>query len=203
MSIQAHLEGKVEEVLASTSVTRAQRIMQSRSGTVILAAISFFESALPVPILTDPFLVAAVLLNRAKAMQLVFVTMCASVLGGVMAYLMAAFFLDTILGFLTPDMVRQFETMVSSTEGSTFMLTILGAVTPVPYTIIAWVIAVIEGSLLIFIVASILGRGVRYSIIGYCVYRFGPLATKYAKRYIGITSIIIVLLVAAFVWLKM
>jgi membrane protein YqaA with SNARE-associated domain len=170
---------------------------------VVLAAISFFESALPVPILTDPFLVAAILLNRAQAIRLVIVTTASSVLGGVMAYVTATYFLESLLRWMTPGIVEHFERLIAGSEESTFILTLLGAITPVPYTLVAWAVAVIEGGVLVFVLASILGRGVRYGIIGYCVYRFGPLATQYAKRYIGVTSVVVVLALALLVWIKM
>ena len=92
-------------------------------------------------------------------------------------------------------MLEQFQSMVVSNQANTFVLTIMGAVTPIPYTIVAWVVAVLNGSLLVFIAASIVGRGLRYIIVGYSVYRFGPLAISYAKRYLGLVSIIVLILV--------
>lgn len=203
MSIHSQLEERVEVVLSSRPVSRAQQLMQSRTGATLLAAISFFESALPVPILTDPFLVAAVLMDRVRAVQLVLITTVASVLGGIMAYFTAAYFLETLLRWMTPGMVTQFESLISNSGESIFAITILGAITPVPYTLVAWVVAVLEGGLIMFVIASVLGRGVRYAIIGYCVHRFGPLAMRYARRYIGITSLFVVLAIVALWWLKM
>ena len=124
-------------------------------------------------------------------------------LGGVFAYFSAALFFEVILKFMTPTMLEQFQSMVVSNQANTFVLTIMGAVTPIPYTIVAWVVAVLNGSLLVFIAASIVGRGLRYIIVGYSVYRFGPLAISYAKRYLGLVSIIVLILVGFYIWLKM
>ena len=177
--------------------------MRSRSGTVMIAVISFVESALPLPILTDPFLVAAILADRAKAVRLVIVTTIASLIGGLCAYFAAAFFFETIMQWVTPGMLEQFNEMVSGNDSSTFVLTVIGAVTPVPYTIVAWVVAVLKGSIGVFIAASLLGRGARYAIVGYSTYKFGALAVSYAKRYVGIVSIIVALLAVLFVLYKM
>jgi membrane protein YqaA with SNARE-associated domain len=202
MSIEKDIEAKVEDVLQAKSVQKAQKIIQSRSGITILAAISFIESSLPLPLLTDPFLIAAVLVNRANTVKLVVVATVASVLGGLFAYFTAVLFFETLLAWMTPDMVGEFQAMVDTNGTSVFVLTIVGAVTPVPYTIVAWVAAFIKGGLVSFIVASILGRGLRYAIVGYSTYRFGPLAISYAKKYIGITSIFVFVLAALYIWLN-
>lgn len=203
MSLQQKLETQVETALSSESVKKAEEVIDSRSGTVMIAIISFLESAFPVPILTDPFLIAAILVNRTKAFRLVVVTTIASVAGGVCAYIAAAFFFDILLEYMTPFMVDEFNSMVSSNDSSAFILTLIGAVTPIPYTIVAWVVAVIEGGLAIFIAASVLGRGFRYALVGFCTYKFGPLAVSYARRYIALTSVVLVILVAFYLLLKL
>jgi len=105
--------------------------------------------------------------------------------------------------WMNPGVIAEFQRMVDSNESSTFAMTIVGAVTPVPYTLVAWAVAVLKGSVAIFIAASVIGRSVRYVIVGYCSYKFGPLAVKYAKRYIVSTSIIVLILIGIYVWLKM
>lgn len=199
---EKELEIRVEEVLRSDTVSKAKRLLGSRSGTTMIAAISFIESAFPVPIISDPFLVAAILVNRANVARLIMVTTIASVAGGVFAYFTAALFFDFLLQWMTPDIVEQFQSMVVSNKSSTLVLTLVGAVTPVPYTLVAWVVGVLKGGLVTFIAASILGRGLRYLIVGYSAYYFGPLAISYAKRYIGIISVFIIILAALFFWLN-
>lgn len=198
-----NIDTKVEQVLEAQTVSRAQQIMQSRSGLWIVTMISFVESALPIPILTDPFMAGAILLNRHKAVQIVLLTTVASVLGGLFAFASAALFLEVLLSWMTVGMTDQFNQIVSNENSSTAIITLIGAVTPVPYTLVAWAIAVIEGSLLVFIFVSILGRGFRYAVVGYCTYYFGPAAMKYAQKYLGLTSLIVLLLGIAYVWYKM
>jgi len=194
----------VEKVLASNTVSKAQKLMRSRSGLWLISAISFFEAALPLPLVTDPFLVGAVLADRVRVVRIVLATTIASVLGGVFAYYSAALFIEVIFKLLTPNMVDQFNSLIATNSGvSTFALTMAGAVTPVPYTMACWVVGVLKGNILVFIVASIIGRGARYVIVGYSVYKFGPLAISYAKRYLGIASIVTLVLVGLFVWHKM
>jgi len=105
--------------------------------------------------------------------------------------------------WMTPGVIEEFQTTITTNGSSAFVLTMVGAVTPVPYTIVAWAVAVIKGGLVAFIVASVLGRGLRYTIVAYSTYRFGPLAISYAKRYIGLTSVLVLVLAALYIWFKM
>lgn len=197
------LDARVERLLETNTVSGAQRIMQSRSGMLVLALISFIESALPLPILTDPFLVAAIMMNRARTVWFIVITIGASIVGGVVAYFSALYLFELLHYVMTDGMLAEFQRLVATNESNTFVLTIVGAVTPIPYTLVAWAVAVLQGSVWVFIGASILGRSVRYLIAGYCAYRFGPLAVKYARRYLGLTSLLILLLAVAYVWYKM
>lgn len=203
MSFEEKIETGVKQVLETNTVGKAREVLQARSGIKVLSAISFLESALPVPILTDPFLIAAILADRKNAFRLVVATTLTSVLGGVCAYFGALFFFETLSVWMSPEVMQQFNELVETNTSSTFVLTIVGAVTPIPYTVVAWVVAVLKGSPLAFVTASILGRGGRYTIVGYCVYRFGPLAISYVKRYVGLTSILVLILAGLFFWLKM
>lgn len=204
MSLEHDLEAKVEEVLQADSVVKAKRLMRSRSGVVLVGIISFVESALPLPILTDPFLIAAILAERANVVRLVVVTTVTSVLGGIFAYLTAAIALDLLIQWFPDVAISDFnQILASSNQSSAFMLAWIGAVTPVPYTAAAWVVAVMNGGIWTFITASILGRGLRYVIVGYSVYRFGPLATKYIKRYIGYITLVAIIGAVAYLILKM
>ena len=197
------LDTHVEKVLNTRTVTRAQTLMGSRSGLWLVAIVSFIESALPLPIITDPFMVAGILANRTHAGLMVLVTLVTSVLGGVTAFIMARYFFNWLEAMMTSGMLEQFQSLIAMDSSNTLLLTLVGAITPIPYTITAWVIAVGEGSLLMFIAASIIGRGFRYGVVGYCTYWFGPRALTYARRSIGLSSVVLILLVGVYVWVKL
>lgn len=203
MSLGQNIEGEVREVLKANTVEEAEKVVRSRqAGPLAIGTISFLEAVLPLPILTDPFLVAAVLLDRKRIHSLVVVTVITSVLGGAAAYLMAVYLFDLLMSVLSVEMVIQFNTMVNENTSGTFMLTLVGAVTPVPYTIVAWVVAVLKGNFLAFVAASTVGRAFRYGVVGYATYYFGPTAITYVKKYLGVTSIIILLAAATYFFLR-
>lgn len=203
MSLEREIENSVKQVLETNTVGKAKQVLEARSGVKALSIISFLESALPLPIFTDPFLIAAILIDKKNTHRLILATTIFSVLGGVAAYLMAHFFFEALSSLASPAAMAEFNNLVSSSDSNAFVVTLIGAVTPVPYTITAWVVAVMQGSLLAFVTASIIGRSFRYVIVGYCVYHFGPLAVTYAKRYVGLASVLILILAGLFFWYKM
>lgn len=200
---EKNIETQVEKILNTRTVSRAQELMGSRSGLWLVAIVSFLESALPIPLLTDPFLVAAIAFNRSQTFLITIITIISSVLGGIVAFFSALFFFDLILQYLSPETAYSLVVMTSDETRGTFILTIIGAFTPVPYTFVAWAVAVLGGNLFIFIIASTVGRATRYGIISWLVYRFGPMAVIWAKRSIGLTSVVIFVLAGLYLWLKM
>lgn len=202
METNTHPKTILEKILASDTVLKAQRVMRSRYGTSILAIISFLESFLPLPILTDPFLMAAIMVDRARTWRLVFVTMVSSVAGGFCAYLVAVWFRDVLFLLLNEETIAAINSFAVEGQGA-FLLTIIGAITPVPYTVIAWAVALSAGNPMMFILGSVVGRSIRYGIVGWCTYKFGPLAVRYAKRSILWTSVVTFVLFGIYVWLKM
>lgn len=198
-----NIDEQVEKILTTTTVSKAQEVMGSTSGLWLISAISVFESATPLPVLTDPFMVAAIMLNRANFLRIVLITTISSVIGGVIAYFTALFFLDLALQWLSPEAAFSLASMTATEQQNIFILTLIGAFTPVPYTLTAWAVGIMKGSLLVFIIASTIGRTVRYLIVGWLAYKFGPTAVKYAKRSIGLTSLALLIGVAVYFWLKM
>lgn len=197
------IQETVDQILATNTVTKAQALLASRKGWWFIGAISCIESATPIPVVTDPFMMAAILLNRAAYLKIIILTTATSVLGGLMAYLTAYFFMDILLNLFSPEVAFEIARLTATTDENTFILTLIGAFTPVPYTFTAWAVGALRGDIFLFIAASILGRGGRYIIGGWLTYRFGPMAVEKAKQSIGVTSIIILLLAAVYVWYKL
>lgn len=201
--LEEKLGEKVDKILATNTVTKAQSLLSSRRGMWLIAVVSFVESATPVPVITDPFMMAAILINRTAYLKIILLTTATSVLGGIVAYYTAYYFIDVLLSIFPPHTSFEIARAAANAEQNIFVLTLIGAFTPVPYTLTAWAIGVLQGGLLPFIAASVLGRGGRYLIAGWLTYQFGPRAVARARRSIGITSVIIVALAAIFFWYKM
>lgn len=191
---QTVLETQVEEVAA-----HAGGLLRSRYGLWTLAGVSFIESALLVPLITDPFLLAYILAHKKAAYRGVIVTTVASILGGLCAYALAFSFYEVIAErYLVGAVGGQFSDIVSQFKDGVFVVTLIGAVTPVPYTLVALGAGFLKANIVLFVAATLLGRGLRYALVGYVTFKFGDQALKMARRNIIFVSLI--LMVAAFIY---
>ena len=181
------------------AATKAGGLLRSRYGLWALAGISFVESALVVPIITDPFLVVYILANKKAVWKSIVVTTVSSVLGGIFAYVLALSFYEFIASqYLVGTTGEQFYSMFTQFQGSIFILTLLGALTPVPYTIVALGAGFVEGSFIAFVAASFIGRGLRYFIVGLLTHRFGEQALVLARKRILLATFLCILVVAVY-----
>lgn len=177
LSIEEKINHEMEDM-----ADKSKGFLGSRYGLWFVGFISFIESMLTIPIVTDPFMVAYILLHRKNIVMAVIVTTITSVLGGLAAYIMAAYFIDLALGMLTADTVTQFYDLANKFKDSTFILGFLGAITPVPFTLAALAAGAIKGNLVLFLLGCFIGRIIRYGIVGYLTYLYGHQALKIARE---------------------
>lgn len=177
-------------------------LLQTKYGLWFVGLVSFVESALPVPLVTDPFLILYILANRTRAVAGVVVTTIMSVLGGVTAFVTAAFFQPFLLAQFSDEVLAEFQSIVARFQEEMFVVTILGAVTPVPYTLVGYAAGFVEGSLLIFVVASVIGRGARYALVGYMTYRFGMKAMERLRGHITTLTVVTLFVIVLYFLFK-
>ena len=182
---------------------KASDLLRSRYGLSFLGMVSFVESALPVPLITDPFLVAYLLAVRSRVVAAVVVTTAASLLGGLLAYLGAVYFTEVTLTFLTPSMAADFYAVTDRFRDDTLWLAIVGAITPLPYTIVAMAAGAIKGDLLFFLLGSLLGRGFRYALLAALTVRYGDRALRLAERHLFLATGVVAVLLGAYLAYKL
>lgn len=191
---KTQLEEKVEDV-----AVKAGGILRSRYGLWALGAISFVESALVVPVITDPFLVAYILADKAAALRGVLVTTVTSVIGGVFAYAIAFLFYEFLAAqYLGGHVGEQFYAIAEEFNEGTLVITLLGAITPIPYTIVAMAAGFVRADLFIFIFGSLVGRGFRYALVGWLTYKYGERALAIARRQLFFVSIVCIVAAAMY-----
>lgn len=182
------IETHVEE-----ATVQAGGLLRSKYGLWALGGVSFIESALLVPIITDPFLVAYILADKKSAYKGVLVTLIGSILGGVLAYTIAFLFYEFITDrYLVGVVGEQFYVIVDRLKEGTFIISLLGAVTPIPYTLVAMGVGFVKGNFFWFLLASVLGRGARYAIVGVITYMFGEQALIIARRRVMLVTLVCV-----------
>lgn len=185
--------------------------MEHASGTygkVWLGLFSVTESIfLPVP--TDSFM-ALILLIKDNAKRWIYyatLTTVTSVIGAVIGYILA-FLLFDLFG---PQLISfygledQFSKVQGFLERSVFLFTFIGAVSPIPYKIFVLTAGFMKVNFWVFLLASIIGRGVRLYFIAWLIHKFGKQGVSLVKRYtVHITVIsLAVLLVYIFGYMWM
>jgi membrane protein YqaA with SNARE-associated domain len=166
----------------------------------ILGVISFVESALPIPIITDPFMVAYILAHRSRAILGVLVTTITSLLGGLAAYLVTAFFTEALLSSLNDTTLSEFNILRDQYAGSGLLLGFLGAITPVPFTLAAVVAGAMHSGAIMFLIGAGIGRIIRYGLTGYLTYRFGAVALKIVEKNIWPITLLACILAVVYLW---
>lgn len=187
-----------------TSVAqKAAKPLRSRYGIWGLATISFVESALIVPIITDPFLIAYIIANKRDTLRAIIVAIVSSVVGGVVAYLIAVGFFEVVVSpYISSETRSELFAVASEFEEGAFILSLTGALTPFPYTFVAIAAGLVKANLLFFILGSAVGRIFRYGFEGWLVYKFGEPALKIVKKQIVATSVLCALLIVLYLVYK-
>lgn len=130
-----------------------------------------FSDALFFPIPPDPLLIAISLPQRHMAIWLALLTTAASVLGAVAGYWLGRRYGRPALYRLAKESaVHRVESMF---ERYGAWAVIMAAITPLPYKVFAISAGVLDMDLRRFVLASIVGRGLRFLVIGVLITLFG------------------------------
>ena len=145
-----------------------------------LYAITFAESSF-FPIPPDPFLATYILIQPKKWFKISLLVTIYSVLGGVLGYLIGYWFFD----FFGPRLIEfysfqeEFRKIEIFFSKYGFWSIFLAAFTPIPYKVFTISAGLFGANIIAFIIASVIGRGLRFLIVGY-IFRF--LGERYANQ---------------------
>ena len=180
--------------------------------TPALATLAFAESSF-FPIPPDPLLIAMGLGKRRSAFRYATVCSVASVLGGILGFVIGYYFWqfigDDIIKFYGKE--ETFNYLVEETGPWMLLLVLVAAFTPIPYkvfTIAAGVYAYgMDGSpwafFLGFVVTSALGRAGRFFLVSTLIHFFGEPVKRFIDRYFNWCALAFgVLLIGAFILVK-
>lgn len=148
-----------------------------------LAGVSCIESSV-FPIPPDVLLIPMVLANRERAFRIALVCTAASVVGGLLGYAIGMFLFEQvgkpILDFYgyAPKFAEFREAYHEWGAWAVFM----AGVTPFPYKVITILSGVTGLDVLVFTVASILSRGIRFYVVAWLLWRFGPPIKDFIER---------------------
>ena len=169
-----------------------------------LAFISFIESSF-FPIPPDVMIVPMVLAKKDQYLKIFFIATIFSVLGGIAGYFLGSLFLEfsmSIIDFYNyENKVFELQEKLSNKAGLVFWIgtLFLAGFTPLPYKVFTITSGFIGFNLYIFILISLISRGLRFFFVSYLSMRFGDkfeiLLKKEGFKWFTIIGILIVLVV--------
>ena len=184
---------------------RTMALAGHRHANWALAAVSFVESSV-FPIPPDVVLIPMVLAQRHKALLIATICTVASVLGGLLGYVIGLFLFDSIgksiLDFYAYG--EKFASFQSRYNEWGVWIVLIAGLTPFPYKGITIASGVTGLSLPVFIIASIVARGARFAIVAALLWKFGESIQNFIERYLGILcAVFIALLIGGFAVVKL
>ncbi len=178
-----------------------------KSSKYYLAAVSFIESSF-FPIPPDVMVIPMVISKKNDFFKIFLITTLFSVLGGILGYFIGAFFFDLGMEVMTfygyENKLYNLKNSLINSEGFYAWLGILflAGFTPLPYKVFTIASGLIGFNFLIFILISLISRGLRFFIISYLSFKFGNLFTQFMEKHgskwftiIGILIVIIALII--------
>jgi membrane protein YqaA with SNARE-associated domain len=162
-----------------------------------LAESSFF------PIPPDPLLLALCLGAVARSFRFAAIATVASVLGGVIGYGIGAggwhLMQDWFFAYVPGVDAEAFARVQGLYDRYDFWAVFLAGLTPIPYKVFTLSAGVFSVNFGVFVLASVLSRGLRFFLVAGLIYRFGRPIASFIDRYFDLLAVAFgVLLVAGF-----
>ena len=174
-----------------------------KSSKYYLAVVSFIESSF-FPIPPDVMVIPMVISKKDDFFKIFLIATLFSVMGGILGYLLGAFFFDIAMNVMTfygyEDKLISLKNNLINNQGFYAWLSILflAGFTPLPYKVFTIASGLIGFNLIIFIFISLISRGLRFFIVSYLSYKFGDLFTqfmnKHGSKWFTIIGILIVII---------
>ncbi len=170
-----------------------------------LFAIAFIESSF-FPIPPDVMLIPMILAAPKKAWSIAGVATVGSVIGAYLGYAIGFYFFQLIAepllnfyGYLEKfnsfkDLYNQYGAWIVFGAG----------ITPFPYKIITIASGVVHMNLIVFTIASIIARGMRFFLVAWLLKKYGETMREFIEKNLGWLSILfLILLIGGFAVIKL
>ena len=171
-----------------TLYKKCLNLASHKSSKYYLALVSFIESSF-FPIPPDVMIIPMVISKREDFIKIFLISTIFSVLGGILGYLIGIFFFDLGIQIMSfygyENKVINLKNNLFNTEGFYAWLGILflAGFTPLPYKVFTIVSGLIGFNVIIFILISLISRGLRFFIVSYFSYKFGNLFTRFMDKH--------------------
>ncbi len=158
-----------------------------KSSKYYLAIVSFVESSF-FPIPPDVMVIPMVMSKKTDFKKIFLIATIFSVLGGMFGYVIGAFFFEFgayIMNFYGyEDKLYNLKESLIKNDGFYAWLGILflAGFTPLPYKVFTITSGLIGFNFLIFVLISLISRGLRFFLVSYLSYKFGDLFNEFMDK---------------------
>ena len=162
---------------------RVLRLAASPKAPLWLALVSFAESSFfPVP--PDALLVPMILARPDRAWRLAAICTVASVLGGMLGYLIGYAFYDAVALPLIHfyHLEAKADAFVAGFQQYGLWIILIKGLTPIPYKIVTITSGLAHYDFALFVAASAVTRGARFFIVAALLRRFGEPVREFIER---------------------
>ena len=172
----------------NTLYRKCLKLAAHKSSKYYLAVISFLESSF-FPIPPDVMIIPMVISRKENFIKIFLIATIFSVSGGILGYLIGAFFFDVgmqIMSFYSyEDKLLSLKNDLLKSEGLYTWLVVLflAGFTPLPYKVFTIASGLIGFNLLIFIIISLISRGLRFFIVSYLSSKFGDHFSQFMEKH--------------------
>jgi len=145
--------------------------------------VSFGESAL-LPLPVDAVTLPVMLADRTRVWPVAWLATWTSVLGGAVGYAIGWLLYETLVAWLIEfyGWQRAFAQFQADFHEQGALIVAIGALTPVPYKLIAIASGVERLDFGLFLLVSVLGRGLRFAAFSALVWYCGPAVRRILDR---------------------
>jgi membrane protein YqaA with SNARE-associated domain len=170
-----------------------------------LGIISFAESSF-FPIPPDALLLPMVLARPDKAYRMAALCTAASVAGGVLGYIIGFFLFDVAARPILEAYgygagFQRFQELYGAWG---LWVILIKGLTPIPYKIVTIASGAAHFDFVVFLLASLATRGVRFFLLAFLVRRYGPPIQGFVEQRLTlVTSVVALAIVLGFVALKL
>ena len=172
----------------NTLYKKCLELAAHKSSKYYLAIVSFVESSF-FPIPPDVMIIPMVISKKNDFIKIFLIATIFSVLGGILGYFIGALFIDIGMQIMSlynyEDKLINLKDNLLNNDGFYAWLGILflAGFTPLPYKVFTIASGLIGFNILIFILISMISRGLRFFIVSYFSYKFGDLFTQFMDKH--------------------
>ena len=166
-----------------------------RNAMYFLFAVAFIESSF-FPIPPDVMLIPMVLAAPTKAWRIAGIATIASVLGGAFGYAIGVFFFDLIAWPILTfyGYMHQFDVFKDYYHEWGAWIVFGAGITPFPYKVITIASGVVHLDFAVFMLASVVARGMRFYLVAWLLKKYGEPMKDYIEKNLGMLSVLFLLL---------